>query len=80
MVVVHGGEGGRMWLSGGAKARGVLGTGRGRSIAVGVVMRVGGSIGNAGDSVWRRLLRSKELQGGIVAGARCCGRVGGGSF
>jgi len=69
-----------MWLSGGTKARRVLGTGRGRSIAVGLVMRVGGSIRNTGDTVWRRLLGGKELEGGIVAGAGCCGRVGGGSF
>lgn len=73
MVIIYGGKGGRMWLSGGAIARRVLGTGRGRSIAVGVVMRVRGSIGDAGDAVWRRLLRGKELEGGIVAGAGCCG-------
>lgn len=80
LIIVHGGKGGRIRLGGGAKPRRGLGTGRGRSVAVGLIMGIGRSIGDAGNAIRGWLLRGEELKGGIVVGAVCCCRVGGGSF
>ena len=88
-VLVNGREGGGilllllllLLLLRGREAGRRMGTGGGRGIAVRLIMGVGRTVRDTGDTVRRGLLRGgEELERRVIAGVGCCRRVGRGSW